>query len=338
MENLYVNNILVLNAEDNVKVNMNSIGSVAVNGIEVWSRDLDLPAQVVDFSATDNLTTYILFDWTPMENTDFYDIYKLPDTLVQANALPGYQWYEAAAGPGTYVVVSRNTGNSIVSNESFGQLLIQGSATMDWSTFSTDDGAVVKNSDGNYTFTPPLYTTYVRSWVYGAGGGGGGGEGGETWGGSDGTGGGGGGAGVESIDVRTELPGTQAPFSIIIGNNGEGGYGGSASEDDGGPGGVGTASSFGSISAGGGIGGIGGSGHYTTEDTSIQSNGSNGTSSSIGSGGVGGGENAVGGGGGLAAGGGGGGGGDHDSTGDGSNGGDGGAGGYGRVTLTWSNL
>ena len=173
MTELEVNGVLLSDAEDSVVVNLGSVTDVDVNGTDVWSRVAVLPDKPTNFTASNNLETHILFEWTIGENTIGCDIYMLPDTLVQANALTGYQWYDAPTELHDYVVVARSNEGAVASDSDEGMLLIQGDVTVDYAGVSDGDASTITGSNGSFVFAPPAGITEVNVCMCGGGGAGG---------------------------------------------------------------------------------------------------------------------------------------------------------------------
>ena len=172
MTELEVNGVLLSDAEDSVVVNLGSVTGVDVNGTDVWSRVAVLPDKPTNFTASNNLETHILFEWTIGENTVGCDIYMLPDTLVQANALTGYQWYDAPTELHDYVVVARSNEGAVASAPDTGKLLIQGSVTVEYGGVTDGDAKFVSGDNGSFTFHTPSGVSEVTVCMCGGGGGG----------------------------------------------------------------------------------------------------------------------------------------------------------------------
>ncbi|RKX87226.1 MAG: hypothetical protein DRP58_03230 [Spirochaetes bacterium] len=243
MTELEVNGTLVLDTDDNVVVNMGSVSAVDLNGIDVWLRGGDLPDKPTDFTASDDLEFSIQFNWHTGENTLGCDIYQLPNTLIQANALDGYQWLDAVPGEiHDYVVVARGDEGTVVSDSDSGRTQIKGHVIIYRDEYiPTGTGAgTVTVANGIGTFTPPEYVTSIEVCMTAGGGGGtnrpdwygenGGGHAGETFSGT--------------FDTSDHLP-----ISFTVGLGGQESASGDTVGNDGGE------SSFGEESVSGGDGG-----------------------------------------------------------------------------------
>lgn len=280
MTNLKVNNTLVDDLADTVRINHSSASMVTINNsVMVWQREADLPIPPTNFAATNSLDSGIDCTWAAASNHVGYVLYEESLGVVadgiSADAL-SVLWDSTSlippAGDVIYtltIVAIGEEGNS-TSNIDDGSILVHGSVTIfrDSYTFTGNGENSVSISGGVGTFTPQIGCEIIDVCLAGGGGGGGGTND------SGGGGGGGGGAYSTTVDVSYGTP-----ISVTIGAGGAGGvgntngagasHGGDGQESSigpvivygGGGGQMGWATydpSYGAGSAGGGQGGPGG--------------------------------------------------------------------------------
>ncbi len=350
MTELEVNGVLIDDHYDNIEVNATTAQHVVVltaeGGTEttVWQRTANLPDEITDFVATDNLEHSIQCSWTTGLLTDRVDLYEETLGEVATNITSTYSWVPPEPWK-VYrlAVVAFNAEGHRASNVDNGRMTPHGNVTVDYNSVSGSNPETVTGSGpNNWLFTPPLYVDAITIDMTGAGGGAGGGagatSGGVTETGERGNGGKGGAPGVyinQTIDIQTN-----DTFAITIGAGGSGGTGGDGGHggcdeygDDGNPGSAGSATTFGTLTANGGAGGAGGDGAANNQPTGGSCNGM----PTCVPGAVGTTPDGPGGAGQYGGSGGGGGGGDSGdpACGDGDDGVSGGAGGNGRIIINW---
>ncbi|RKX87225.1 MAG: hypothetical protein DRP58_03225 [Spirochaetes bacterium] len=175
MTELDINGTLLEDTENSVVVNMTSASQVDINNVVVWSRVADLPVQITDFVATNDLRYFIACTWTEEAETLSTDLYVDGLGIVATGVTSPYNWIPPERVVEYNIgIISNGDEGSVLSNQEVGMLAqLNGSVTLDYngySAYGTGYDATVIVSNGNGTFIPPTGVSAVNICMCGGGG------------------------------------------------------------------------------------------------------------------------------------------------------------------------